>query len=79
MPFPHLPKPIYEALPVIYVLGGVSASFWSDGAVGVLSGIALAVAGIQVHLLRRRHRKLNEQQDKLTEARLHRHRQSKLG
>lgn len=79
MPFPHLPKPIYEALPLIYVVGGVSAAVWNDSAVGVLSGLALALAGIQVRSLRRRHRMLHEQQRALMDARLRRYRQARLG
>jgi len=79
MPFPHLPKPMYEALPLVYVVGGLSAAAWSDGAVGALSGIALAVAGFQVRAMRKRHRMQHEQQRALMEARLRRRRERRVG
>ncbi len=72
MPFPYLPKPMYEALPLVYVVGGASAALWSQGVVGVLSGLALAVAGVHVRALRRRHRLQHEKQRALIEARLRR-------
>ena len=79
MPFPHLPKPIYEALPLVYVVGGISAAVWSDSVVGVLSGLALAVAGIHVRSIRRRHRMQHEQQRALMEARLRRQWKRRVG
>ena len=79
MPFPHLPKPIYEAMPLVYVVGGLSAAAWSDSVVGVLSGLALAVAGVQVRMMRKRHRLQHEQQRALMEARLRRQWKRRVG
>jgi hypothetical protein len=52
----YYPKWLYEALPALYLAGGVSAAVFSDSFVGLVSGLLLAVAGIQIRALRKRHR-----------------------
>lgn len=79
MPFPHLPKPLYDALPMAYVVAGLSAAAWSDGVVGLVSGVALALAGLHVRALRKRHRQQHEQQRAVLDARLRRNRKVRVG
>lgn len=73
----YLPKPIYEILPLAYVVGGLAAAAGSDGALGVISGLALAVAGLHVRNLRIKHRKQQTEQRAMMEARLRRYRNSR--
>lgn len=56
MPFPYLPKPLYEALPVLYVSGGMFVALWSESGVGLFSGLLLAAAGVRIRFMRRSHR-----------------------
>ena len=79
MPFPHSPKPLYEVLPLVYVVGGVSAAVWSNNAIGLVSGLALAVAGLHLRVLRKRYRLQHAERRALIEARLRRARQSRAG
>lgn len=79
MPFFHLPKPLYEVMPQVYLVGGLAAAIWSDNVIGLLSGVALAVAGLHVRALRRQHRQKHAAQRALMDARLRRARQSRAG
>jgi heme exporter protein D len=79
MAFLYLPKPIYDALPVAYVAGGAFAAFWSSNVIGAFSGAALALAGLHVRSLRKRHRLLHERQRATMDARLRRHRRARVG
>lgn len=53
----HMPKPIYESLPVLYVVGGVAAISTVDSFMSFISGILLGVSGIMILFLRRNHRR----------------------
>lgn len=72
MPFPHLPKPIYETLPSLYMIGGTVSAFWSDNPVGMVAGLLLAIAGWQVHAMRQRARADHAEQQARLDARLRR-------
>ena len=76
MLFCHLPKPLYEGLPAVYVLGGLSSAFWSDNLMGVAAGVLLAVAGLHVRLVRKRYRADQIQHRARIDARLRRARRS---
>lgn len=51
-----MPKPIYESLPVLYVIGGVAAISTVDSFMSFISGILLGSSGIIILILRRNHR-----------------------
>ncbi|HET8711961.1 MAG TPA: hypothetical protein VFM32_11335 [Spongiibacteraceae bacterium] len=51
------PAWLYELLPFIYLIGGVLAASELDGALAILSGSLLLVAGAQVLWMRQRYRK----------------------
>lgn len=78
MPFPHLPKPIYEVLPALYVVGGLSSAFWSNNVVGVVAGLLLSVAGWHVRVMRQRARADHAAQQARLEARLRRSRKADM-
>ncbi len=48
-----MPKPIYETLPVLYVIGGVAAMSAVDSFMSFISGILLGASGIMIMFLRR--------------------------
>ncbi len=52
----NMPKPIYESLPILYVVGGVAAISTVDSFMSFISGILLGISGILIMLLRRNHR-----------------------
>lgn len=52
----HMPKPIYESLPVLYVIGGVAAISTVDSFMSFISGILLGSSGIMILYLRRNFR-----------------------
>lgn len=78
MPFPHLPKPVYEVLPQIYVVGGLMSAVWSKNAVGVAAGLLLSVAGWHVRVMRQRARADHAAQQARLEARLRRSRKTAM-
>jgi len=52
----NMPKPIYESLPVLYVIGGVAAISTVDSFMSFISGVLLGVSGIMIMVLRRNYR-----------------------
>ncbi len=78
MSFFYYPKWLYEALPAVYFAGGVSAAVFSDSVVGLISGLLLAVAGIQIRALRKRHRQMQREHRARMDQRLRNARQSLL-
>ena len=59
----HMPKPIYESLPVLYVIGGIAAISTVDSFMSFISGILLGASGVMIMYLRRNYRH-NENNDK---------------
>ena len=53
----NMPKPIYESLPVLYVIGGVAAMSVVDSFMSFISGILLGASGIMIMFLRRNFRR----------------------
>jgi uncharacterized membrane protein (UPF0136 family) len=53
----NMPKPIYESLPILYVIGGVAAISTVDSFMSFISGVLLGSSGIMIMFLRRNHRK----------------------
>ncbi len=53
----EMPKPIYESLPILYVIGGVAAISTVDSFMSFISGILLGSSGIIIMFLRRSHRR----------------------
>ena len=49
----NMPKPIYESLPVLYVIGGVAAMSTVDSFMSFISGILLGYSGVMIMFLRR--------------------------
>lgn len=59
----HMPKPIYESLPVLYVVGGIAAMSTVDSFMSFISGILLGASGVMIMYLRRNYRH-NENNDR---------------
>ena len=55
-----MPKPIYEMLPILYVVGGVAAISTVDSFMSFISGILLGSSGVMIMFLRREHRRPEE-------------------
>ena len=55
----NMPKPIYESLPVLYVIGGVAAMSTVDSFMSFISGILLGSSGVMIMFLRRNYRSSN--------------------
>ena len=53
----NMPKPIYESLPILYVIGGVAAISTVDSFMSFISGILLGVSGVMIMFLRRNYRR----------------------
>ena len=53
----EIPKPIYESLPILYVIGGVAAIATVDSFMSFISGILLGSSGVIIMFLRRNHRR----------------------
>ena len=49
----NMPKPIYESLPILYVVGGVAAMSTVDSFMSFISGILLGSSGVMIMFLRR--------------------------
>ena len=56
----NMPKPIYESLPILYVVGGVAAISTVDSFMSFISGILLGSSGVMILLLRRNYRNTEE-------------------
>ncbi len=52
-----MPKPIYESLPILYVIGGVAAISTVDSFMSFISGTLLGVSGVMIMCLRRNYRR----------------------
>ena len=52
-----MPKPIYEMLPILYVVGGVAAISTVDSFMSFISGILLGSSGVMIMFIRREHRR----------------------
>jgi len=55
-----MPKPIYESLPVLYVVGGIAAISTVDSFMSFISGILLGSSGVMIMCLRREYRRTEE-------------------
>lgn len=77
MPFPHLPKPVYEVLPQVYAVAGMCAALWSENALGVTSGLALVAVGFYIRVVRKRFRMAHAQRLAQIDARMRRARAPK--
>ena len=53
----NMPKPVYESLPALYVIGGVAAISTVDSFMSFISGILLGVSGVMIMFLRRNYRR----------------------
>lgn len=52
----NMPKPIYESLPIFYVIGGIAAISTVDSFMSFISGVLLGSSGIMIMFLRREYR-----------------------
>lgn len=52
----NMPKPIYECLPILYVIGGIAAISTVDSFMSFISGILLGSSGVIIMCLRRDYR-----------------------
>ena len=57
----NMPKPIYESLPLLYVIGGVTAMSTVDSFMSFISGILLGSSGVMILYLRRNYRRTEHQ------------------
>lgn len=51
-----IPKPIYETLPTLYILGGVAAMTSVDSFMSYTCGLLMGVTGIVILFMRRNYR-----------------------
>lgn len=52
----NMPKPIYESLPTLYVVGGVAAIYTVDSFMSFVSGVLLGTSGVLIMFMRRSYR-----------------------
>ncbi len=52
----NMPKPIYESLPILYVIGGIAAISTVDSFMSFISGVLLGSSGVMIMFLRRDYR-----------------------
>lgn len=52
----NMPKPVYESLPILYVIGGIAAISTVDSFMSFVSGILLGCSGVMIMYLRREYR-----------------------
>ena len=52
-----MPKPVYESLPALYVIGGVAAISTIDSFMSFVSGILLGCSGVLILIMRRDYRR----------------------
>jgi hypothetical protein len=60
-----MPRPVYEALPHLYVVGGAIAALGIDPTYGRAAGVLLIFAGWTVFSLRREYRRRNDERNSL--------------
>lgn len=53
----NMPKPVYESLPILYVVGGIAAISTIDSFMSFVSGILLGCSGVMIMYLRREYRR----------------------
>lgn len=53
----NMPKPVYECLPTLYVIGGIAAISTVNSFMSFISGILLGSSGIMIMCLRREYRR----------------------
>jgi len=53
----NMPKPVYEVLPALYVIGGVAAISTVDSFMSFVSGMLLGCSGILILIMRRDYRR----------------------
>jgi len=51
-----IPKPVYEMLPVLYVVGGIIAMVSVQSMTSFVSGLAMGISGLLVLTMRRNYR-----------------------
>ncbi len=51
-----IPKPLYESLPIIYVVSGIFAMTSFQTLTSFVSGLAIGMAGLMVLSMRRKYR-----------------------
>ena len=51
-----MPKPVYESLPFLYVIGGVAAISTVDSFMSFISGVLLGSSGVLILIIRRNYR-----------------------
>jgi hypothetical protein len=56
-----IPKPIYEALPLLYVLCGLAAVVLVDAWTSIAGGLILIISGTLILLMRRNYRSAQQQ------------------
>jgi len=59
-----IPKPIYEILPVIYIVGGILAMISVQSMTSFISGLVMGVVGLLVLTMRRNYRSNESQKNK---------------
>ena len=60
-----LPKPVYEFIPTLYVVTGITAMSAVDSFMSFISGILMGGSGIAIMCLRRNYRAKNEELEKV--------------
>lgn len=55
-----IPKPVYEALPLFYVFGGLAAVLFVDAWQSLAGGVVLVLSGLLILLMRRNYRNLQQ-------------------
>lgn len=55
----NMPKPVYEILPALYVIGGIAAITTVDSFMSFISGMLLGCSGVLILLMRRDYRRQN--------------------
>lgn len=51
-----IPKPVYESLPVLYVIAGIATIISTSDLIALGSGLLLALAGLLILVIRRNYR-----------------------
>ncbi|NNF95438.1 MAG: hypothetical protein HKM94_00735 [Halobacteria archaeon] len=51
-----IPKPIYEIIPILYVVTGIITITSTDGFIALSSGLLLTIAGLLILVIRRNYR-----------------------
>lgn len=57
----RLPKLIYEAYPVLYILGGIATMSLVSSTIAFCSGLILGLSGTMILFLRRNYRAIRQQ------------------